>query len=185
MSRYYLLPGRLQPPHVDHLTTVKQALAITPDRLIMGLIVSPVNPAPPYGPFELEAGLQHLPERNPFTYLERVALLEAALDEALAPADRARVHIMALPRPETAWSWVCAIFPGERTWFVPDLGETFDDLKARYFQAQGDSVVRLPQKATTDGRLVRDLLRQGDPAFAGHLPGPVAALIQRWRHPDV
>ena len=171
----YLLPGRHQPPHRDHLEIVRVALSSIEGTLYLGLIVSP----PIEGEaddFEREARLHHLPERTPFTFDQRRRLMEAALE----PEEILRVRIVPLPRPEVCWSLIEAIFPEARTWIVPDVGERFDDLKAAFFERRGDRVLRVRAPVRTDGRLVRSLIEKNEP-IDEHVPEGVARLIAQWK----
>src|SRR4051812_5643444 len=178
--RTFVLPGRHQPPHNDHLALIRAALEVVPESLLVGIVFqrAPLDEAA--DAFEAEARAQHAPERCPFTVIQRIELLEAALDETLPSPARGRVRVIPLPRPEAEWPLVEALLPGVRTWIVPDVGETFDDAKASFFRARGDGVLRIALRPTTDGRVVRSLL--GDPErLARHVPAAVARRIELWR----
>jgi hypothetical protein len=176
----FILPGRHQPPHNDHLALIRAALEVVPGTLLVGLVFQRAPHSEPADAFEAEARAQNSPERCPFTVLERLELFEESLDEALPPAARARVRVIPLPRPEAEWPLVQALLPGPRTWIVPALGEPFDDAKASFFQARGDAVLRVALRPTTDGRLVRSLLDDPD-RLAHHVPAAVARRIALWR----
>ena len=174
---YTILPGRFQPPHNDHVALVREVATTVPPPLYLGLIVhAPDLAADPDAHMGLdsEARQHNQPERNPFTFAERHAMWQYILARELA--DVPAPIILALPRPESAWSWITSVFPGQRTWIVPDCGEAFDDMKARFLSCKGDRVARVAQRPTTDGRQVRALL--GDPArLATHVPPSVAACV--------
>jgi nicotinamide mononucleotide adenylyltransferase len=179
----FVLPGRHQPPHNDHLALIRVALAAVPGPLLVGIVFQRPPHGEPADAFEAEARAQHAPERCPFTVLQRIELLEAAFDEALPGRARDRVRVIPLPRPEAEWPLVQALLPGARTWIVPDVGEAFDDAKASFFRARGDEVLRLALRPTTDGRVVRSLL--GDPErLARHVPAAVARRIDLWRRDE-
>lgn len=178
----FILPGRHQPPHNDHLALIRAALAqVPPDSsLAVGLVFARPAAGRPLDPFDAEAREHHDPARCPFSVLERMAMLEAALDAELRYADRRRVRVIPLPRPEADWALVEAMLPGPRTWIVPEVGEDFDDAKAAFFRARGDRVVRVRVRTTTDGRTVRALL--DDPErLARHVPAAVARCIANLR----
>lgn len=179
MQHHLVLPGRLQPPHNDHLELICRAieLATRTQPVAVALLVAAPEHGPPRDAFDEEARRHHEPARCPFSFWERKRMLEAALD----PAHLARVDIVPLPRPEQAWEWVSAVFPGRRTWIVPDSGEAFDDEKARFFRSRGDAVHRVALPPTTDGRLVRALISARDPRLAQHVPPAVRDLIETWR----
>ena len=176
----FVLPGRHQPPHNDHLALIRAALSVVPEPLLIGIVFQRTPQGEPADGFEAEARAQHAPERCPFTVAQRIELLEAALDETLPGHARGRVRVIPLPRPEAEWPLVQALLPGARTWIVPDVGEEFDDAKASFFRARGDEVLRVALRPTTDGRVVRSLL--GDPErLARHVPAAVARRINLWR----
>lgn len=118
----FVLPGRHQPPHNDHLALIRSALDVVPGRLLIGLVFQRPPQGEPADAFEAEARTQNSPERCRFTVVKRLELMELALDEMLPPALRARVRVIPLPRPEAEWPLVEALLPGPRTWIIPDLG---------------------------------------------------------------
>jgi nicotinamide mononucleotide adenylyltransferase len=178
----YLLPGRHQPPHHDHLVVIRAALSrIAPEFLYLGLIVSPPATGADAGELEAEARRQNDPARTPFTFDQRRQLIEAAMFECLLPEESARVRIVPLPRPEAHWPLIETIFPEARTWIVPDAGERFDEMKTAFFRERGDRVLRIRFREQTNGRLVRSLIVRSDPALAEHVPRGVFELIEQWK----
>lgn len=91
--------GRFQPVHADHLRLFRIALAGC-GRLVVGV----TNPDPESLRPEPGSDHRHLAEANPFTYDERVGLLETALasPEGVGAEAAARVRIVPfdLGRPE-------------------------------------------------------------------------------------
>lgn len=150
-----------------------------PDELYVGLIVSPPVRGAPDTDFEREARVHQEAERAPFSFRLRRRLLDAALNELLDSGARARVHLIALPRPEVCFELVEAIFPEPRQWIVPDVGEVFDDLKARFFAERGDEVLRLPLESTVSGWTVRALIQaEAWPELETHVPRSVIRLLR-------
>lgn len=179
----WILPGRHQPPHNDHLRILERALDVAP-RVVVGLIVHCArDDAPSATAFERLALEENDPTRAPFSLLERIAMFDAALASWPA-ALRARVTLLGIPRPESDPALIEAMFPGGRVWLVPDLGDAFDDAKARWFRERGERVVRLPLEKTTDGRRVRAALDDPE-ALRGHVPAAVAAFISVRRKEEV
>lgn len=174
----WILPGRHQPPHNDHLRILERALDIAP-HVVVGLIVHRVREGAPASAFERLAREENDPARAPFTLLERIAMFEAALASWPA-APRARVTLLGIPRPEADPPLLEAMFPGERVWLVPDLGDAFDDAKALWFASRGERVVRIPLEKTTDGRRVRAALHDPE-ALRCHVPAAVASWISSRR----
>jgi nicotinamide mononucleotide adenylyltransferase len=175
--RVFILPGRHQPPHNDHLALIRRTLERIDGELYLALLLAD----PAYAPELEDASEHHEKCRNPYSFDERRRMLRAALDEENIGA---RVHLLALPRPELAWALVTAIFPEERTWIVPDVGENFDDRKSEYFRARGDRVLRILAQVTTNGRQVRELAAKRSPELARHVPRAVYELITIKKEPS-
>ncbi len=178
MTQTTILPGRFQPPHNDHVELVRRVAQIVSQPFYLGLIVhAPGVPPRPRTPrwFDQEARRQNLPERTPFTMAQRMSMWSAIFEHELDGIPRPAV--IGLPRPEAAWEWITAMFPGPRTWVVPRCGEPFDDMKAAFFQRQGDQVIRPRLEPRTDGRVVRAALHDPD-ELRRHVPPSVAAWVE-------
>jgi nicotinamide mononucleotide adenylyltransferase len=74
MSALACVTGRFQPVHCQHLELFEIALRDA-DRLVVAI----TNPDPGARREEVSSGHRHRPSANPFTYYERVRLLDAAL----------------------------------------------------------------------------------------------------------
>jgi nicotinamide-nucleotide adenylyltransferase len=82
-----MIHGRFQPFHNGHLEYLRGAAARS-ERVFVGI----TNPDPRRVREEPSDPLRHLPESNPFTYTERLLMVEAvAADEAI------RVHVIPFP----------------------------------------------------------------------------------------
>lgn len=170
----FVFPGRLQPPHNDHLLFIERALERIEAPLVIGLITSETAPLPAAG-FAARADEHHRPERNPLDYLARRRLLEAAITER--GLDRYRLRIAPIPRPELDWETIVSRLPGPRCWVVPDAGDPFDDAKAAFFAERGEGVLRVPYQMTTDGWTVRRLWASGDRSLERHVPRAVFTFL--------
>lgn len=171
----FIYPGRLQPPHRDHIAFLRDVahdLQSVGHTLHVGLIV-PRFDLDGEHPLVLESAAHHEPQRNPFSYEERVQMLRRALPELVGSA----IRVVALPPPERAWCVAEAMFPEPRVWIVPQAGESFDDSKAAFFVEKGDAVIRPVQRTTTDGYVVRSLLAARDPTWKEHVTPEIAAFI--------
>lgn len=178
----HILPGRHQPPHLDHLRVIRRALELVEGELYVGLIVSPPTRGAPDTDFERAARPHHDPERSPYSFVFRHRLLSAALDDLLDPVARARVHLVALPRPEAAFELVAAMFPERRRWVVPEVGEAFDEAKAAFFRERGDLVLRVPLSAQVCGWAVRRMVEaEAWRALEDHAPPSVIRLLREER----
>ena len=100
MRRLACVTGRFQPVHGQHLELFELAL-----REAEHLIVAVTNPDTRARHEETTSAHRHLAEANPFTYFERLRLLQAALQErglsrhvSIVPFD--------LTRPETWYEYV-------------------------------------------------------------------------------
>jgi cytidyltransferase-like protein len=87
MNNGGMIHGRFQPFHNGHLEYLRGAAARS-DEVFVGI----TNPDPQRIKEEASDPLRHLPESNPFTYVERLLMIEAvAEDEGL------RVHVIPFP----------------------------------------------------------------------------------------
>ncbi len=78
-----MVTGRFQPFHNDHLTLVLLALDRS-DRVVVGI----TNPDRRSQLAQASSAHRHLDSANPFTYVERLRVVTAALLAAGVPADR-------------------------------------------------------------------------------------------------
>jgi cytidyltransferase-like protein len=82
-----MIHGRFQPFHNGHLEYLRGAAARS-ERVLVGI----TNPDPQRIKEEATDPLRHLPESNPFTYTERLLMVEeVAADEGI------RVHVIPFP----------------------------------------------------------------------------------------
>jgi nicotinamide-nucleotide adenylyltransferase len=87
LNRSGMIHGRFQPFHNGHLEYLR-GVAARSDEVFVGI----TNPDPQRIKEEQSDPLRHLPESNPFTYVERLLMVEAvAEDEGI------RVHVIPFP----------------------------------------------------------------------------------------
>lgn len=85
-----MIHGRFQPFHLGHLEYLKGAAARS-DEVFVGI----TNPDPTHVKPEASDPVRHLPESNPYTYVERLLMVKAAAaDAGLAPE---RLHVIPFP----------------------------------------------------------------------------------------
>ncbi|SFO06288.1 phosphonoformate cytidylyltransferase [Pseudonocardia ammonioxydans] len=116
MRHLACVTGRFQPVHEQHLELFELAL-----REAEHLVVAVTNPDTRARHEETTSEHRHLAEANPFTYYERLRLLEAALAER-GLSNRTAIVPFDLTRPETwheyvpghALQWVRAYSAWER-----------------------------------------------------------------------
>jgi cytidyltransferase-like protein len=96
-----MIHGRFQPFHNGHLEYLRGAAARS-DEVFVGI----TNPDPTRIKEEPSDPLRHLPESNPFTYVERLLMVQAvAEDEGM------RVHVIPFPVNEPDL-WPAYVPPG-------------------------------------------------------------------------
>lgn len=76
-DRWGMIHGRFQPFHNGHFAYLRAA-ADRSERLLIGI----TNPDSERTAAEVEDPNRHRPEANPFTYTERLLMIEAAVDDA-------------------------------------------------------------------------------------------------------
>jgi len=82
-----MIHGRFQPFHNGHLEYLRGAAARS-DEVFVGI----TNPDPARIREEPSDPLRHLPESNPFTYVERLLMVQAAAED-----EGIRVHVIPFP----------------------------------------------------------------------------------------
>jgi nicotinamide-nucleotide adenylyltransferase len=153
LSRRGMIHGRFQPFHRGHLEYLAGAAARS-DEVFVGI----TNPDPARIKPEPADPLRHLPESNPWSYVERLLMVEgAAADLALEPS---RVHVIPFPvnEPEL-WP---AYVPAEVTQFLRLFSDWGGEKLDRLREA-GYEVVVLDEGAEKElsGTDVRAAFREG------------------------
>jgi cytidyltransferase-like protein len=164
-----MVHGRFQPFHLGHLEYLRGA-ALRSDEVFVGI----TNPDPMRIKPEPSDPLRHLPESNPWSYVERLLMVKAAArDLGLDPET---VHVIPFPvnEPEL-WP---AYVPDGVTQYIrrfSDWGET----KIERLRAAGYEVVVLDAGVQKDvsGADVRALMRGGEEWE--HLVPPGVARVLR------
>ena len=169
-----MIHGRFQPFHNGHLEYLKGAAARC-EEVFVGI----TNPDPARVKAEESDPLRHLPESNPFTYVERLLMVEAAAQDA--GIDLARVHVIPFPvnEPEL-WP---AYVPEGVVQFIRLFSE-WGGTKLDRFREAGYEVVVLDEGAAKElsGADVRAALREGGD-WERHVPPGVATVLKALRHP--
>jgi cytidyltransferase-like protein len=148
-----MIHGRFQPFHNGHLEYLRGAAARV-DEVFVGI----TNPDPLRIKPEASDPLRHLPESNPYSYVERLLMVEAA--GADAGIEAARLHVIPFPvnEPEL-WD---AYVPRDVVQFIR-LFSDWGGTKLERLQAAGFEVVVLDEGAEKQlsGADVRAALREG------------------------
>jgi cytidyltransferase-like protein len=164
-----MIHGRFQPFHLGHLEYLRGA-AQRSGEVFVGI----TNPDPTRVKPEASDPLRHLPESNPWTYVERLLMVEAATaDLGLEPS---RVHVIPFPvnEPEL-WP---AYVPDGATQYIR-LFSDWGGTKLQRLQDAGHEVVVLDEGAEkgVSGAEVRAAMREGGDWEALVSPG-VARVIR-------
>jgi cytidyltransferase-like protein len=164
-----MIHGRFQPFHLGHLEYLRGA-AERSDEVFVGI----TNPDPARIKPEPSDPLRHLPEANPWSYVERLLMVEsAAADLGLDPAS---VHVIPFPvnEPEL-WP---AYVPDGVTQYIR-LFSGWGETKVERLRAAGYEVVVLDEGVAKGvaGAEVRALLRDGGD-WEQLVPAGVARVIR-------
>ncbi|MBA3734476.1 MAG: adenylyltransferase/cytidyltransferase family protein [Actinobacteria bacterium] len=161
-----MIHGRFQPFHNGHLEYLRGA-AERSDEVFVGI----TNPDPQRIKEEPTDPLRHLPESNPFTYVERLLMIEAvAQDEGI------HAHVIPFPvnEPEL-WN---AYVPPRLTQYLRLFSE-WGGTKLERLREAGYEVVILDQgmEKQISGTDVRAALRSGG-EWEALVPGGVVRVIR-------
>jgi nicotinamide-nucleotide adenylyltransferase len=161
-----MIHGRFQPFHNGHLEYLRGAAAHS-DEVFVGI----TNPDPQRIKEEPSDPLRHLPESNPFTYVERLLMIEAVADD-----ERINAHVIPFPvnEPEL-WP---AYVPEGVTQYLRLFSE-WGGTKLDRMREAGYDVVVLDEGADKEisGADVRAALRSGA-EWESLVPSGVARVIR-------
>ena len=148
-----MIHGRFQPFHNGHLEYLRGA-AERSDEVFVGI----TNPDPARIKPEASDPLRHLPESNPFSYVERLLMVKAAAADAGIDADRLHVIPFPVNEPEL-WP---AYVPAGVTQYIR-LFSDWGGTKLDRLREAGFEVVVLDEGAEkgVSGVDVRSALREG------------------------
>jgi nicotinamide-nucleotide adenylyltransferase len=165
-----MIHGRFQPFHNGHLEYLRGA-AEGCDEIFVGI----TNPDPERIRPEASDPLRHLPESNPYTYVERLLMVKAAARDA--GIDLARLHVIPFPvnEPELWHAYV----PDDVVQFIR-LFSDWGGTKLERLRDAGYEVVVLDEGAAKEvsGAEVRAALREGGD-WESLVPPAVAQVLKR------
>jgi nicotinamide-nucleotide adenylyltransferase len=171
-----MIHGRFQPFHNGHLEYMRGAAAHC-EELFVGI----TNPDPKRIKPEDSDPLRHLPESNPYSYVERLLMVKAA-----APAagiDLACLHVIPFPvnEPELWHAYV----PVDVVQFIR-LFSDWGGTKLERFHEAGYDVVVLDEGAEKEisGADVRAAMREGDD-WESLVPSGVAGVLNAFERTAV
>jgi nicotinamide-nucleotide adenylyltransferase len=165
-----MIHGRFQPFHNGHLEYLCGA-AERSEEVFVGI----TNPDPERIRPEASDPLRHLPESNPYTYVERLLMVKAAAQDA--ELDLARLHVIPFPvnEPELWHAYV----PDDVVQFIR-LFSDWGGTKLERLRDAGYEVVVLDEGAEKEvsGADVRAALREGGD-WEGLVPPGVTQVLKR------
>jgi nicotinamide-nucleotide adenylyltransferase len=168
-----MIHGRFQPFHNGHLEYLRGA-AVRSERVFVGI----TNPDPRRVREEPSDPLRHLPESNPYTYTQRLLMIEA-----VAADERIPVHVIPFPVNEPEL-WPAYVPEGVTQYLrlFSDWGGT----KLDRLRDAGYEVVILDEGAEKEisGREVREAIRSGGD-WEALVPPAVAHVIRSFEHATV
>jgi cytidyltransferase-like protein len=168
VSRLACVTGRFQPVHKQHLELFEIAL-LGADHLVVAI----TNPDPASRHEEPTSAHRHLAESNPFTYFERVRLLQAAL-AGMGLTARTTIVPFDLTRPEHWPDYV----PLHAQHLVRAYG-SWERLKARRLADAGYRVTVLDgdPAAKISSSDIRAQLRDNRGSWSDLVPESVARIL--------
>ena len=165
-----MIHGRFQPFHNGHLEYLRGAAGRC-DEVFVGI----TNPDPERIKPEPADPLRHLPESNPYTYVERLLMVKAAARDAGIGAERLHVIPFPVNEPELWHAYV----PAGVTQFIRHFSE-WGSTKIERLRAAGYDVVILDEGAEKEisGADVRAAMRDGGD-WESLVPSGVARVLSR------
>lgn len=154
--KYYIFKGRFQPFHNGHLQVVNKVLDMLKqgDMLVIAAMCRFDYPIDIIDKDFSEEAFEHtLPERNPWG---SVVALEAISEVSKVLSGKHKIITTLMPYPNLAWNIIKMWFPANRVWVIPDAGESFDDAKEKFYESQGEKVIRIVDDSNISGRELRD-----------------------------
>jgi nicotinamide-nucleotide adenylyltransferase len=166
-----MIHGRFQPFHLGHLEYLKGAAARS-DEVFVGI----TNPDPSQVRPEASDPVRHLPESNPYTYVERMLMVKAAAADASIAPDRLHVVPFPVNTPEL-WE---AYVPPDVVQYIR-LFSDWGGTKLERLRDAGFEVVVLDEGAEKElsGAEVRAAIREGR-EWEQLVPPSVADVIKRF-----
>ncbi len=169
MTRRGMIHGRFQPFHLGHLEYLRGTAELS-DEVFVGI----TNPDPTRIRPEESDPDRHLPESNPYSYVERLLMVMAAAGDAgLEPE---RVHVIPFPVNEPEL-WDAYVPPGVTQYLR--LFSAWGGTKLDRMREAGYEVVILDEGAEKEisGADVREAMRAGAD-WEALVPAGVARVIR-------
>ena len=175
-QHFNMVFGRFQPFHLGHLNLVR-VVARLPDPFVVGV----TNPDPTVIKPEPTRPERHLANLNPFTYFDRMRMVQAALIEDGIPLERCSIVPLAVNTPEV-WRYY---LPENLTAYVPMFDESqeptiaWQRAKLERFKSMGYGAKPIDElEKVIHATDVRVRIARGEP-WRGLCPKSVEEIIQQ------
>lgn len=147
-----MIHGRFQPFHLEHLRYFRLAWENC-DRMIVGI----TNPDPTAISENKLSSHRHLPESNPFTYAERLMMIQDTLRDEGYPLERIYITPFPIHHPER---WRYYVPPGTVMYVV--VYSPWERQKAQRLQGAGYKVEVIDKlRKGISGEHIRELMASG------------------------
>jgi nicotinamide mononucleotide adenylyltransferase len=181
-KEYGIFPGRFQPYHNGHHSTISIYLSSYEFPLIIGIIIStmPIDfTQNEITDFERDAEKHHIIDKNPFAFWERYEMICSVWANEIK---NRRITLLPLPRPQGPrrwWQYVTEFLPPNRFWILPKSGDSFDVGKEKFFRSMGEKVLYLEQSVRViTGEEIRARLKKNEP-IENFVPEGVVRIIRQ------
>jgi len=175
---WVIVAGRFQPFHIGHwhlLQTVAKDLRQN-QTLVIGVISAEQELTTTSMAMIEGANAHHTPSSNPWPIGIRLRAVAKVSEMIMHSEPTLEAIYIPLPRPDLHWSTIEAWLPGPRLWIIPDVGDSFDNAKADFYAAQGDSVRRIVGERLASATS----LRQDANLWEARVPEFVRNIYQSW-----
>ena len=166
--KYGMIHGRFQPFHLEHLRYFRMAWERS-ENVLVGI----TNPDPSAILEDDLSDHRHLPEENPFSFTERLMMIQGTLREQGYDMERIFITPFPIHHPER---WTYYVPPGT-VMFVIAYSPWEIQKAARLRRAGLDVVVEDALTRTISGRQIRKLLASGGD-WEHLVPPTVARFLQ-------
>ena len=169
--KYGMIHGRFQPFHLEHLRYFRMAWEMS-ENVLIGI----TNPDPSSILVDHLSDHRHLPEENPFTFTERLMMIQETLREEGYPMEKILIVPFAIHHPDR---WPYYVPPG--TVMLVIAYSSWERQKAERFRQAGlEVVVEDVLTKTISGQQIRKLLVTGG-EWQRLVPPAVARILQERR----
>ena len=170
LYKYGMIHGRFQPFHLEHLRYFRIAWERS-EKVIVGI----TNPDPSTIVIDALNEHRHLPEENPFTFTERLMMIQKTLREEGYPMERVFIVPLPIHHPER---WQYYVPPGTVMFVV--VYSDWERQKAERLNEAGFEVVLVDNlHKGISGKHLRSLIASSRRDWEQLVPPAVARFLHR------